>query len=219
MGNRIGWTGIIIIALLFTGLAGFKARENRWQEQTALLQERLNRLEPQRPIEVPASWVALTADPIDLADGKPISYRSLEINDRWRRPVYVPVYHSTARRDGRFSAIPRLLRSAQHRVFYFDGGGSAWFDLCPRMGFTETTAPVGIGMKRPEEAVFVILGGRVQRVVSTRAGTVLVLVPRFTGFQLIAVPRAALGSGNCWAAAPGGEVWESPEGYRNSSTQ
>lgn len=185
-----------------------------WQKdrENTELKKRLDSLEPRTPILVEKMPCDIWRDSAEkvIAEGEDLTCRTLEINSTWRRPDYLPVYHSTAWRSRRFSYVPRLLAMRGHRVFLFDGGGSDWFTLLPMMGFDDTTCPVGIASKTRIETVIIALEAQIQSVKAMNGQAVVVMKPKTAGYHLIAVPTAALRKLTLRAATPDGSCFEIP---------
>ena len=164
--SLVNWI-LITLALLAGVIYHYEWRIADLKLENTRLSERLTFLEP------PTPQIVLPKVPIEfpytahevMNKGSEITYRTLEINDQWNRPVYIPLWHSQAWDSNRFCYVPRLIENSRHRVFIYQGGGSYWFDLSPTMGFTDDTSPMGIAFKTGEEVAIIALEARIKEVI------------------------------------------------------
>jgi hypothetical protein len=123
-----------------------------------------------------------------LRHGVKITFRSLEINRNWIRPLYIPIWHSTSWNGRRFGYIPQLIENNRHRVFIYRGGGSYWFDLSPAMGFTDDASPEGIAYKAGDEIAIIALESHVDVIKKWGDQVAIVIKPALRGYHVVAIP-------------------------------
>ncbi|NLB17285.1 MAG: hypothetical protein GX825_00760 [Syntrophomonadaceae bacterium] len=189
--NKSLQAGILLTLFLIGGIICF------YQHQLADLRKeyqhllsRLNYLEPSHPqLIIPEEDDSFTYSVRQvLEEGASIKWRTLENNDTWRRPLYIPLWNSKSWNCNRFSYVPNLIENNRHRVFIYEGGGSYWFDLAPTMGFTDDTSPVGIYFKNPEEVAIIALEARIKDVIKLDNQVQIVIEPMRKGYHIIALP-------------------------------
>lgn len=216
---------VILNLLFFLAAAAFcilaQSRAERLREENLALKFRLQRLEPESACLVPAHKPKLPFSGTEvLSRGKNLEFRTLELNRSWQRPLYIPLWHSTAWNCERFSYLPRLVENNRRRVFIYQGGGSYWFDLSPAMGFTDDTSPMGIAFKSSGEVAIIALEARIKEVKKLESQVVIVVQPSHAGYHITALPAGECQGALFQVVTPEGWELEIPvTAYRKGSYQ
>lgn len=219
--SLISW--ILITLVLVLGVVCFYERRlTSLKSENIRLTNRLTFLEPPAPQLI---WPeALTTFPHTarkvMEKGSKITCRTLELNDKWNRPLYIPLWHSDAWNSNRFCYVPRLIENNRHRVFIYQGGGSYWFDLSPTMGFTDDTSPMGIAFKTGEEVAIIALEARVKEIIKLENQLQIVIETMRRGYHIVAIPYRDYRGSLCQVVTPEGYEIEVPvTSYSNDSYQ
>ncbi|MGE5544311.1 MAG: hypothetical protein ACM3UW_04995 [Bacillota bacterium] len=218
--NTVYW--VLITLMLLSGIVCYyEYRIAGLISENDAYAKRLTFLEPPLPQvilpEVPAAF-PYTADEV-MKRGTRIAYRNLEINNKWTRPVYIPLWHSKAWNNDRFCYVPRLIENNRHRVFIYQGGGSYWFDLSPTMGFTDDTAPMGIAFKAGDEVAIIALEASIKEIVKYENQLQVVIEPARKGYHIVAIPQRYCLNSLCQVVTPDGYEIEVPLAYSKGSYQ
>ena len=219
--NAVCWA-LITLTLLAGVICFYQLRITALNSENAELRNRLSYLEPPTPQtiqpRIPAT-LPYTVDEV-MKKGTKIKFRTLETNDKWNRPIYIPLWHSKAWNSDRFCYVPRLIEDNRHRVFVYQGGGSYWFDLSPTMGFTDETAPMGIAFKTVEEVAIIALEARVNKIIKLKNQLQIVIEPARKGYHIVAVSLRDYQGSLCQVVTPDGYEIEVPlSAYSNGSYQ
>lgn len=213
---------VITFTLLAVVVCLYERRIDTLTYENDIFHKRLTYLEPPAPQVIPSQvppTLPYTTDEV-MKKGSKINFRTLEINDKWNRPIYIPLWHSKAWNNGRFCYVPRLIESNRHRVFIYQGGGSYWFDISPSMGFTDDTAPVGIAFKGREEVAIIALETKINEVRKLRNQLQIIIEPVRKGYHIVAIPSRDYQGSLCQVVTPDGYEIEIPLcAYSNGSYQ
>lgn len=206
----------IIILLLLSLLAVIVAYEKQLtaaKSENGMLAKRLASLEPETP-QVIAS-LRTTDFPYSakqvLTQGELLDFRTLEIDNEWQRPVYIPLWHTTSWKSERFCYLPRLVENNRHRVFLYQGGGSYWFDLSPAMGFTDDTSPMGVAFKTRDEVAVIALESRIKKIVKKGDQMTIMIEPCARGYHIVALSYQLFQNALCQVVTPEGFPLETLE--------
>ncbi|NLW43857.1 MAG: hypothetical protein GXY92_01585 [Syntrophomonadaceae bacterium] len=214
--NRNSLYSLLLTLMLLLGtICYYEYRLAGLMSENKALAERLTFLEPATPRVIhpdPPPVFPYTADEV-MSKGFSISYRTLEINDKWVRPIYIPLWHSTAWNSDRFCYVPRLIEYNRHRVFIYQGGGSYWFDLSPTMGFTDDTAPMGIAFKSGDEVAIIALEAVIEKILKYENQLQVVIKPTGKGYHIVAIPEQDYHGSLCRVVTPDGYELERPQYY------
>jgi len=221
--NRSLSAGIMLALFLVGGIICFYQYQlTSLRRDYQHLLSRLNYLEPSHPqLIIPDddqvfSYSALRV----LEEGVSLKWHTLEKNESWLRPVYIPLWNSKSWNCNRFCYVPNLIESNRHRVFIYQGGGSYWFDLAPTMGFTDDTAPVGISFKNAEEVAVIAVEARIKDVIKLDNQLQIVIEPMRKGYHIIALSGEEYAGSQPLVVTPEGFELELPMGaYSKGSYQ
>jgi hypothetical protein len=221
--NRSTIYWVLITFTLLTGVVYFyESRIAALSAANIELRQRLTYLEPPSPQIIWSQDLPTLPHSIDevMKKGSRIKFRTLEINDKWNRPIYIHLWHSKAWNSGRFCYVPHLIESNRHRVFIYQGGGSYWFDISPSMGFTDDTAPVGIAFKVREEVAIIALEAKIKDIFKLGNQLQIVIEPVRKGYHIAAIPLRDYQDSLCQVVTPDGFEIEIPlSAYSSGSYQ
>jgi len=219
--NTLYW--VLITLILLSGIVcHYEFRLASLISENRTYSKRLAFLEPPSPQiiqpAVPAAFPYAAGE--IMKRGLAIKYRTLEVNDKWVRPIYIPLWHSKAWNNDRFCYVPRLIENNRHRVFVYQGGGSYWFDLSPNMGFTDDTAPMGIAFKTGDEVAIIALEATIKKILKYENQLQVVIEPARKGYHIVAIPQRDYLNSLCQVVTPDGYEIEVPLiAYSNGSYQ
>lgn len=209
--NTLYWV-LITLTLMAGTICYYEYRLASLIAENQAYTRRLDFLEPLVPQvirpEAPAEF-PYTAHEV-MKRGSKIGHRNLEINDKWVRPIYIPLWHSKAWNNDRFCYVPRLIENNRHRVFIYQGGGSYWFDLSPSMGFTDDTAPMGIAFKTGDEVAIIALEAIIKEILKYENQLQVVIEPVGKGYHIVAIPQQDYLNTICQVVTPDGYEIEVP---------
>lgn len=210
MKRTLAYILVIMLLAQTAVVVTYEKRLNDLKAINASLEGRLANLEPLTPRVIAAPKPIAFPYPARkvMDEGTSITFRTLEINDKWQRPLYIPLWHSTSWKCERFSYLPRLVENNRHRVFIYRGGGSYWFDLSPAMGFTDDTSPMGIAFKTGDEAALIALEARITKVTKLGDQLLIVIKPEEKGYHIAAISNQVLDESICQVVTPEGYALE-----------
>jgi len=222
MDRKMGVWIVITVILLAVVSGYYEWRLSHYKSENKYLAQRLHFLEPPAPKVISPSQperMPYSAYQV-MEKGAAVDYRTLELNNAWVRPLYIPLWHSKAWNCGRFCYIPRLIENNRHRVFIYQGGGSYWFDLSPTMGFTDDTSPMGIAFKTGDEVAIIALEARIKQIKKLENQLQIMIEPRLKGYHIVALPYPEFEGTKCQVVTPEGYQLEVPlNAYSKGSCQ
>lgn len=174
------------------------------------LRRRLSALEPDTPATSPLSdtdrQIALfetahSTVPASevLRRGERLSFSPVVSDDRWKRPGYSGVWHSTFM-DGKFSSVARLVELASHRGFVYTGGLSASQELLYGLGLVTDPNPsanrnpsLPLQDTRSDHVSVLVVYGRVEGIWKLGRQVAVAVEPAPAGYQEVRLdPRELL---------------------------
>ncbi|WEG14533.1 hypothetical protein PU629_09305 [Pullulanibacillus sp. KACC 23026] len=190
---------IMTLYLIFGSLTHAKSHsynstsEKEIYEKYAELENRLNDLEPPKPVTIHKSpqekeWEGKypsTTFPISevLKTGSKIPFNTIKKDPSYERPVYQEQWHSTYG-GGRWSSIPSRIYFAQHRLFpIYDIGLSGLFDFEHNIGIDFPT----FQNKTDLDLYIVVFQTNVTEVYTKGNQVIVVGNPQRHGVQVITV--------------------------------
>lgn len=163
------------------------------------LTERLNRLEPKIPVDLPDPPFIQHAFPSKIVppqtiiqSEKQLPYLMLLDKLDWKRPSYKSYWHSSVS-GGRWAYVPNRIHYAEHRLFTLPTApASAHFDFVHNMGVDELFKvpkdTKGISEeRRRNDIMVVVMQARIEKVLTSGNQVVIVARPQRTGVQTIKV--------------------------------
>lgn len=220
MNRNLVYCLLLTLILLLGTICYYEYRLAALRSENRALAERLSFLEPPVPQVIYPETPPVcpyTAEEV-MNKGSDISFRTLEINDKWVRPIYIPLWHSDAWNSDRFCYVPRLIENNRHRVFIYQGGGSYWFDLSPTMGFTDDTAPMGIAFKSGDEVAIIALEAVIKKILKYENQLQVVIEPARKGYHIVAIPKQDYQGSLCQVVTPDGCEIEVPQYYHSKGS-
>jgi hypothetical protein len=191
---------IIITCVLLLPSYVYAAPED--ETDVKKLTERLNRLEPKEPLDMPDPPFFQGPFPSNIKSpqtiiqsGSQLPYITLLDKPDWKRPAYKTYWHSSVS-GGRWSYVPNRIHFAEHRLFTdLTAALSEYYDFIHDIGLEQEMISISTEPKnanqtiRLNQVIVVIMKAKVEKVLTKGNQVVIIARPQRFGVQAFTVNR------------------------------